>query len=73
MNTVVLIVNDTYHSVLHHSPWDEMIRLLTQTGYLVLILLVFQLLGRTNEGDLSGIALYALPLYIVTCFTVRQL
>ncbi len=50
-----------------------MIRLLTQTGYLVLILLVFQLLGRTNEGDLSGIALYALPLYIVTCFTVRQL
>ena len=27
VNLVVMIVLDTYHSVLHHTPWDEMIRL----------------------------------------------
>ena len=43
VNTVVVIVLDTYHSVLHHSPWEEMVRLLAQTGHVVLILLAFQL------------------------------
>ena len=61
-NLIVMIILDTYHSVLHHTPWDEMVRLLSQTGYLVLILLVFQLLNQTAETDLTKIALYAIPL-----------
>ena len=72
VNLVVMIVLDTYHSVLHHSPWDEMVRLLAQTGYLVLILLVIHLLSQTAEPDLPRIALYALPLYLLTCYTMRQ-
>ena len=72
VNLFVMIVLDTYHSVLHHTPWDEMIRLLVQTGYLILILLVFQLLDQTAESNLSKIALYAVPLYILSCFIVRQ-
>ena len=72
VNLVVMIVMDTYHSVLHHSPWDELLRLLAQTGYLVLLLLVFQLLNRTAEADLRKIALYALPLYMLSCYIVRQ-
>ncbi|MBQ6506062.1 MAG: sugar transferase [Clostridia bacterium] len=72
VNLFVMIVLDTYHSVLHHSAWDEMGRLLSQAGYLVLILLLFQLLNPTTEFDLSRILLIALPLYILTCFTMRQ-
>ncbi|MBQ3374025.1 MAG: sugar transferase [Oscillospiraceae bacterium] len=72
VNLVVMIVLDTYHSVLHHTPWDEMIRLLAQTGYLILILLVFQLLDQTAESNLSKIALCAVPLYVLSCYIVRQ-
>ena len=72
VNMVVMIVMDTYHSVLHHSPWDEMVRLLAQTGYLVLILLVLQVLNQKGETNLSRIALYAVPLYILSCYLVRQ-
>ena len=72
VNQFVMIALDTYHSVLHHSPWDEMVRLLSQTGYLVLILLVFQLLNPTPEINLSRIVLFALPLYLLSCFFVRQ-
>ena len=72
VNQIVMIVMDTYHSVLHHSPWDEMLRLLAQTSYLVLILLVFQLLSQTNENNLSKIVLYAVPLYVLLCYIMRQ-
>lgn len=72
VNTVVMIVMDTYHSVLHHSPWDEMVRLLGQTGNVVLILLVIRLLDQSVEADLLNIALYALPMYLVTCYIMRQ-
>ena len=71
-NLIVMIVLDTYHSVLHHTPWDEMARLLAQTGHLILILLAFQLLNPTGETDLSKIALYAVPLYVVSCYIMRQ-
>ena len=73
VNLVVMIVLDTYHSVLHHSPWDEMVKLLAQTGYLIIILLVFELLNQSNDPDLSKIALIAVPLYVLTCFIVRQI
>ncbi len=73
VNQVVMIVMDTYHSVLHHTPWDELLLLLAQTGYVVLILLVFQLLGHTTETNLPRIAQFALPLYLVFCYTTRQL
>ena len=72
VNTVVMIVLDTYHSVLHHSPWDEMLRLLVQTGHVLLILLIFQLLHQTYGGNLPQIALYAIPMYILLCYIVRQ-
>ena len=72
VNLFVMIFMDTYHSVLHHTPWDEMVRLLAQTGYLILILLVFQLLNQTAESNLSKIALYAVPLYVLSCYIVRQ-
>ena len=72
VNLIVMIVLDTYHSVLHHTPWDEMVRLLSQTGHLVLILLVFRLLNQTGETNLSRIALYAIPLYVMTCYVMRQ-
>ena len=72
VNLFVMIALDTYHSVLHHSPWDEMIQLLTQTGYLVLILLIFQLLNPTPAFNLSKIVLTALPLYLLSCYVVRQ-
>lgn len=72
VNLVVMIVLDTYHSVLHHSPWDEMVRLLSQTGHVILVLLVFRLLSHAPEADLSKIALYAIPLYILLCYIVRQ-
>ena len=72
VNLIVIIVLDTYHSVLHHTPWDEMVRLLSQTGHLVLILLVFRLLNQTGENDLSKVALYAIPLYVLSCYIMRQ-
>lgn len=72
VNTVVMIVNDTYHSVLHHSPWDEMVRLLGQTGYTVLILLAFQLLSQASGNNLLKISLYGLPMYLVFCYIMRQ-
>ena len=72
VNLVVIIALDTYHSVLHHSPWEEMIRLLTQTGYVILILLVFQLLSRSSESDLAKIAPLAVLMYILTCYVMRQ-
>ena len=72
VNQVVMIVIDTYHSVLHHSPWDELVLLFTQTGYVVLILLVFQLLSQTSETNLTKISLYAILLYLVFCYIVRQ-
>ena len=72
VNLVVMIGLDTYHSVLHHSPWDEMTRLLGQTGRVILILLVLQLLNQTSDNGLSKIALYAVPLYIVSCYIMRQ-
>ena len=72
VNLFVMIALDTYHSVLHHTPWDEMIQLLTQTGYLVLILLIFQLLNPTPAFNLSKIVLAALPLYLLSCYAVRQ-
>ena len=73
VNTVVIIVLDTYHSVLHHSPWDEMVRLLAQTGHVVLILLIFQLLNQTGGSELSRIAVYSVPLYIFSCYLMRQI
>ena len=73
VNLIVMIVLDTYHSVLHHSPWDEMVRLLTQAVYLVLILLIFQMLNQTAEADLSRIVLFALLLYLLSCYIMRQL
>ena len=72
VNLVVIIILDTYHSVLHHTPWDEMIRLLTQTGYVVLVLLVLQLLSPKPETDLRKIAVYTIPLYILLCYIMRQ-
>ena len=72
VNTVVMIVMDTYHSVLHHSPWDEMVRLLGQTGNVVLILVVLRLLDQSAEADLPKIALHAVPLYLVSCYIMRQ-
>ena len=72
VNLFVMISLDTYHSVLHHTAWDELGRLLSQTGYLVLILLVFQLLNPTPELNLSKIILFALPIYLLSCFIMRQ-
>mgnify|MGYP002861736186 CR=1 FL=1 len=72
VNLVVIIVLDTYHSVLHHSPWDEMVRLLAQTGYAVLILLILRLLNPAVGADLSTIALYAIPIYVLFCYIMRQ-
>ena len=72
VNLIVMIVLDTYHSVLHHTPWDEMVRLLAQTGYVIIILLVFRLLGQTPEANLSKIALFTVPLYILSCYIMRQ-
>ena len=72
VDLVVMIIMDTYHSVLHHSPWDEMLRLLVQTTYLVLILLVLQLLNQTAEAALPQITLRALPLYVLFCYIMRQ-
>ena len=72
VNLVVIIVLDTFHSVLHHSSWDEMIRLLIQTGYVILILLVFHLLNRSTQNNLSKITLYAVPSYIFFCYVMRQ-
>ncbi len=72
VNQVVMIILDTYHSVLHHSPWDEMARLLGQTGHVVLVLLVLRLLSQSSRTDLPKIALYAIPLYVVLCFFTRQ-
>ncbi|QTE67971.1 sugar transferase [Clostridiales bacterium] len=72
VNTVVMIVMDTYHSVLHHSPWDEMVRLLGQTGNVVFILVVLRLLDQSAEADLPKIALHAVPLYLVSCYIMRQ-
>ena len=72
VNLVVMIVLDTYHNVLHHTPWDEMVRLLGQTGYVLLVLLVFRLLSQTADADLPRIALYAVPLYILSCYIMRQ-
>ena len=72
VNLVVMIVMDTYHSVLHHTPWDEMVRLLSQTGNVVLILLVFQLLNQTSGSNLPRISLYAVPLYLLSCYIARQ-
>jgi len=72
VNLFVIITLDTYHSVLHHTPWDEMVRLFSQTGYLVLILLIFQLLNPAPAINLSRIVLYALPMYLVSCFIMRQ-
>ncbi len=73
VNLFVMIVLDTYHSVLHHSPWDEMVRLLVQTGYVVLILLALQLLSQKPETDLLRITLFALPIYLFSCYVIRQL
>ena len=72
VNQVIMIILDTYHSVLHHSPWDEMARLLGQTGHVVLVLLVLRLLSQSSGTDLPKIALYAIPLYVVLCFFTRQ-
>ena len=69
---VVIIIMDTYHSVLHHSPWDEMGRLLTQTGYVILFVLGLQLLSHPGNSDLSRIALYTVPLYVLSCYIMRQ-
>ena len=49
VNLVVMVVLDTYHSVLHHTPLDELARLLVQTGHVVLILLLFQLLNLARR------------------------
>ena len=72
VNLFVMIALDTYHSVLHHTPWDELVRLLAQTGYLVLTLLLFQLLNPTHEFNLSRILLIALPIYLLSCYIMRQ-
>ena len=72
INLVVIIVLDTYHSVLHHTPWDELVRLLRQTGCVVLVLVVFRLLAPVNEPDLLIIARIALPLYVLSCYIMRQ-
>ncbi len=72
-NQVVMIIRDTYHSVLHHSAWDELLLLFTQTGYTVLIFLVLQLLSQPEEVNLTRIVLLAVLLYLVSCFIMRQL
>ena len=72
VDLVVMIVMDTYHSVLHHSPWDEMLRLLSQTVYMVIILLILQLLHQTPDTNISSVALYAVPLYSLLCYLMRQ-
>ena len=72
VNLVIMVILDTYHSVLHHSPWDEMVRLLSQTGHVVLILLILRLLSQTAEADLAKITLIAAPLYILSCYVMRQ-
>ena len=72
VNLVVMIVLDTYHSVLHHTPWDEMVRLLSQTGHVILILLILRVLSQAPGTDLSKTAIYAVPLYVLLCFIMRQ-
>ena len=72
VNLVVMVVLDTYHSVLHHTPWDEMVRLLSQTGHVILILLILRVLSHSPGTDLSKIAIYAVPLYILLCYIMRQ-
>ncbi|MBQ6425184.1 MAG: sugar transferase [Clostridia bacterium] len=72
VNQVVMIILDTYHSVLHHTPWDEMVRLLGQTGHVVLVLLVLRLLSQSSGTDLPKIALYAIPMYVLFCYIMRQ-
>ena len=49
-----------------------MVRLLNQTGYVVLILLLLQLMNQNTEADLSKIALFALLLYVLSCYVMRQ-
>ncbi len=72
VNLFLMIALDTYHSVLHHTAWDEMGRLLSQAGHLVLILLVFQLLNPTEGVNLSRILILSVPMYLLLCFFVRQ-
>ena len=72
VNLVVIIALDTYHSVLHHTPWDEMRRLLAQTGDVILVLLVFQLLNPASGYNPGTIALFSVPAYIFICYVMRQ-
>ena len=72
VNLFVMILLDTYHSVLHHTAWEELGRLLSQTGHLVLILLIFQLLNPTPELNVSKMILFVLPMYLLSCFIMRQ-
>ena len=69
---IVMIALDTYHSVLHHTPWEEINRLFSQTGHVIIILLILRLLSQAPGTDLAKVALYSIPLYVLLCFIMRQ-
>ncbi len=69
---IVMIALDTYHSVLHHTPWEEINRLFSQTGHVIIILLILRLLSQAPGTDLAKVALYSIPLYVLLCFVMRQ-
>ena len=70
---LIMVLMDAYHSVIRRDSYREAFKVLNQTVYLTVGLIVFMVLMRNDSINISQVLVPTLPIYMLLCFNMRVL
>ena len=73
IDLLIMVLMDSYHSVIRRDSYRELGGVLKQTVYLTVGLIMFVLILRNDAIDLTHVLIPTLPVYILLCFNMRVL
>ena len=73
IDLMIMVLMDAYHSVIRRDSYKELRKVLTQTMYLIMGIIVFVLMLRDESIILMDTLVPAIPIYVLMCFTMRVL
>ena len=73
IDLLIMVLMDSYHSVIRRDSYRELGGVLKQTVYLTVGLIMFVLMLRNDAIDLTHVLIPTLPVYILLCFNMRVL
>ena len=73
VDLMVMVLMDSYHSVIRRDSYKELKGVLAQTVYVTIGILVFAFLLRDESVNMFHVMIPSIPFYAVLCFNMRVL